>query len=435
MFHNTSQRSTMDNGLMCGAMMFWILCLGLIANPSQSALAEEKTGANSTLVTIDERFRYEFVDQANRIQDAHAKTLRSRIGIMTPRFHFTRLAIEYENVSEVGRGSFNNTLNGNVTRPVVADVKSNEINQLYLEYLGIPSTVVIGGRYRLNLDNQRFIGSVGWRQNDQTYDGATVANTTIPDTKLFYAYIGNINRIFSNASPVGDLASNAHLFHATYSGTKPTTVKGYNYYLDIQDFDAFSSNTFGVSLSGKHSLGLHGLALQYFAEYAHQTDTGNNPVNYAADYYHIAPGISVFGVTITGGYEVLGSDNGQFAFATPLATLHKFNGFADVFLVTPPTGIEDFYVDVTYTVKGLTGPHRFLNGLLLKGRYHDFSSDVGDIDYGEEFDVYAKLPLGRGFYAETKYANYNADQFAVDTEKFIFGFGYKTEFNPFASSN
>ncbi len=409
-----------------------ISTLGLILAGSGSVFAEDSSNKNRTTVTIDSRFRYEAVDQANRPQDAHAKTLRSRIGLTTPRFHFTRLAIEYENVSEVGNDSFNNTLNGKVTRPVVADVKSNEINQLFVEYTGIPNTVLLGGRYRLNLDNQRFIGSVGWRQNDQTFDGATLTNTSIPDVKLFYAYIGNINRIFSNDSPVGDLTSKSHLFHATYSGLKPLTFKGYNYYLDIQDADRLSSNTTGASLSGKHSLGPHGLALHYYAEYARQSDAGDNPNNYTADYYHLAPGVSAFGVTITGGYEVLGSDNGQFAFATPLATLHKFNGFADVFLNTPATGIEDYYVDITYKVKGLTGPIRFLNGLLLKARYHDFSSDVGSIDYGEEVDFYAKMPFGRGFYAEVKYADYNADQFGTDTEKVIFGLGYKTKVTPFS---
>ncbi len=398
---------------------------------SGQAAAGEKSDGNRTTVIIDERFRYEFVDQANLPKDAHAKTLRSRIGLVTPRFHFTRLAIEYENVSEVGRDSFNNTLNGRVNRPVVADVKSNEINQLYLEYTGLPDTTLIGGRYRLNLDNQRFIGSVGWRQNDQTYDGVTMTNTSIPDTKIFYAYIGNINRIFSNDSPVGDLASNSHLFHVTYSGLKNTKLKGYNFYLDISDADVLSSNTLGVSLSGKYPIGPHGLALHYYAEYAHQSDTGDNPNNYTADYIHIAPGVSVFGVTITGGYELLGSDAGQVAFATPLATLHKFNGFADVFLVTPGTGIEDWYVDVTYKLKGVSGPLHFLNGLLLKARYHDFSSDVGSIHYGHEFDMYAKMPLGRGFYAEAKYADYSADQFRSDVTKVIFGLGYKTKFQPF----
>lgn len=406
--------------------------LGLVFSWSDTAFAGDNSDKNQTTVTIDERFRYEFVDQANRPQDAHAKTLRSRIGLITPRFHFTRLAIEYENVSEVGNNSFNNTLNGKVTRPVVADVKSNEINQLYIEYSGLPNTVLLGGRYRLNLDNQRFIGSVGWRQNDQTYDGATLTNTSLPDTKIFYAYIGNINRIFSNDSPVGDLASKSHLFHITYTGFKPVTLKGYNYYLDIQDIDRLSSNTTGVILSGKHKIGPHGLALHYYGEYARQSDAGDNPNSYTADYYHLAPGISAHGVTITGGYEVLGSDNGQFAFATPLATLHKFNGFADVFLNTPATGIEDYYIDITYKVKGLTGPIRFLNGLLLKGRYHDFSSEFGNIDYGDEVDFYAKMPFGRGFYAEFKYADYNADQFGVDTKKAIFGLGYKTKITPFS---
>jgi Alginate export len=416
---------------LCGWIAFSIL---LVTGLPFRALAEDKSETNRTMVTIDERFRYEFVEQAGRLQDAHAKTLRSRIGLITPRFHFTRLAIEYENVSEVGNDSFNNTLNGKVNRPVVADVKSNEINQLYIEHTGIPDTVLLGGRYRLNLDNQRFIGSVGWRQNDQTYDGATVTNTTIPGVKFFYAYIGNINRIFSNDSPVGDLASNSHLFHLTYSGLKPITLKGYNYYLDIQDADFLSSNTVGVSVAGKHPVGgPGGLAIHYYSEYAHQSDAGDNPMSYTADYYHLAPGISAFGVTITGGYEVLGSDNGAFAFTTPLATLHKFNGFADVFLVTPATGIEDLYVDVTYKVEGLKGPMGFLNGLLLKGRYHDFSSEIGSIDYGEELDFYAKMPLGRGFYAEAKYADYRADQFGADTTKAIFGLGYQTKFAPFSS--
>lgn len=420
--------------LKCAVTLLLAMTFGIGSGWLDRAIADDNEKANQTIVTIDERFRYEFVDQVDRIQDAHAKTLRSRIGLITPRFHFTRLAVEYENVSEVGRDSFNNTLNGNITRPVVADVKSNEINQLYFEYTGLSNTVLLGGRYRLNLDNQRFIGSVGWRQNDQTFDGATVTNTSIPDTKIFYAYIGNINRIFSNDSPVGDLSTKSHLVHITYTGLKGAALKGYNYYLDIQDLDALSSNTFGASFSGKYPLGAHDLAFHYYAEYARQADAGDNPNNYTAEYYHIAPGISAYGVTITGGYEVLGSNNGQFAFATPLATLHKFNGFADVFLATPPTGIEDYYVDVTYKVKGITGPLHFLNGLLLKGRYHDFSSDIGSINYGEEFDVYAKLPLGSGFYAETKYANYQADQFSVDTEKFIFGFGYKTKFAPFASN-
>ena len=49
----------------------------------------------------------------------------------------------------------------------------------------------------------------------------------------------------------------------------------------------------------------------------------------------------------------------------------------------------------------------------------------GDIDYGSELDFYSKLPLREGFYAELKYANYQAESFATDREKVIFGLGYE----------
>ena len=49
------------------------------------------------------------------------------------------------------------------------------------------------------------------------------------------------------------------------------------------------------------------------------------------------------GWRIGGGYEVLGADDGAAltSFQTPLATLHKFQGWADKFLTTPPNGIRE----------------------------------------------------------------------------------------------
>jgi Alginate export len=402
--------------------------LTVIVACTGASAADPTETENGATIWLDERYRYEFVDQANRPQDAHAKTLRSRVGVLTPRFLFTRIGLEYEGVVEVGNDSFNNTINGKSSRPVVADVESHEINQAYVEFSGIPDTTVLGGRYRINLYNQRFIGSVGWRQNDQTFDGATVTNTSLPDAKLFYAYIGNVNRIFSDRSPVGDLEANTHLAHVTYTGLAVGTLKAYDYLLEFSDSAALSSNTFGVSLKGIQPIA-QGASFGYYLEYAHQTDAGNNPTEFSADYYHLAPSIGAHGVTLTAGYEVLGSDAGRVAFATPLATLHIYNGFADVFLATPQAGIEDKYLDVTYRAKELTGPLSFLNGLLLKAQYHDFGSEVGSLDYGTEFDAYAKMPIGKGFYVEAKYANYQAEQFSVDTEKVILGIGYKATFS------
>src|SRR3546814_1461069 len=51
--------------------------------------------------------------------------------------------------------------------------------------------------------------------------------------------------------------------------------------------------------------------------------------------------------SLNGNYEVLGSDAGVFAFQTPLATLHKFQGWADLFLTTHSAGVRDLNFTLT----------------------------------------------------------------------------------------
>lgn len=79
-------------------------------------------------------------------------------------------------------------------------------------------------------------------------------------------------------------------------------------------------------------------------------------------------------------------------------------------------------------------PFGFLNGLLLTGQYHEFRSDVGNLNFGSEFYFYALLPLHEGWYTQFKYANYMAENFPpsppnppyeASVKKFIFGLGYK----------
>ncbi len=49
--------------------------------------------------------------------------------------------------------------------------------------------------------------------------------------------------------------------------------------------------------------------------------------------------------------------------------------------------------------------------------YHQFESDFGNVDYGSEWDASLGFRIGP-VNLLAKYANYNADSFAVDTEKF-----------------
>jgi hypothetical protein len=85
---------------------------------------------------------------------------------------------------------------------------------------------------------------------------------------------------------------------------------------------------------------------------------------------------------------------------------------ADVFLVTPSTGLQDFYVETRYKVSAKSsGPFSYFDGLLVLAQYHEFRSAVQDLDYGSEFDFYAYLPFRNGIYAQLMYANYRADEF------------------------
>lgn len=380
---------------------------------------------------LNARYRYEYVDQANFVNPARASTMRFRPGLESGFVYGFRFAVEGDFIVEAGDDDFNNTINGNANFPVVVDVQSAEVNQAYVESHHLPGVVLKGGRYRKNIDNMRYIGSVDWRQNDQTFDGAAAELTAIPNTEIFYGYVGNVNRIFSDRAPDGrpndgNLQSNIHLLNAKLKKLpfSAGTLTGYTYLLDIHDLPALSNASYGVHLSGKQKIA-EKVTFNYYLEYARQHDYGNQPISYDADYIRIAPGITFHGLTTTFVYEKLGSDNGVIAFQTPLATGHVFNGFADVFLATPAAGLEDFFVDVTYKAKNLPGSIKFLNGLLLKAQYHEFRSDIGNIDYGSEFDFYAKMPLHKGAYAELKYADYNAENFGRDTEKVIFGLGYK----------
>jgi hypothetical protein len=82
-----------------------------------------------------------------------------------------------------------------------------------------------------------------------------------------------------------------------------------------------------------------------------------------------------------------------------LATLHKFQGWADKFLSTPAAGIEDMYVGATA---------KFLGGKFAL-YYHDFEAEEGSADYGSEVDVSALWKVGKHYSVLLKAANFNGD--------------------------
>jgi len=375
------------------------LALAMPVHTFAASFTEALTGGTPKL---DLRLRYENVDQDNALQDADAFTLRTRLGYETADFKGFSACVEMENVTALV-DDYNSTLNGNTQYSTVADPEGTEINQSYLDYSGFADTLVRAGRQRVILDNARFVGNVGWRQNEQTYTGAMISNTSLPDTTLTYAYVNEVKGITGGATDV-----HAHLLNASYAGLEFATLTGYGYLIDFVDSPAMSQQTWGVRLSGDTELSA--ARLLYAAELAQQSDYEDGNSNIDADYRLFELGVSAGGITGKVGYELLGADT-AYSFETPLATKHAFNGWADIFLNTPDgQGLEDVYVLVTGNVAGVK----------LVGVYHDFSADSGGADFGTEFDLLATKKFGKHYSAGIKYASFDADSASsyVDTDKF-----------------
>lgn len=380
-----------------------------LAGPLSDAIAGAKPLLNA-------RLRYETVDQDNRPEGAEAVTFRLRAGLETGPISNTVVGIEFEWVESIN-GEFNSTTNGRTQFPVVADPQDVELNKLYVRNTSIDDTTVTLGRQRIVYDDARFIGDVIWRQNQQTYDALSVTNSSIPNLTLNAAYVIQVNRIFGPDSVMSPWDTNNIYLNAGYK-TPFGKLSAFGYLLDLNDAVALSTKTFGVRFAGSQKLGE--ATVKYAASFATQSDYKDNPFDFSAEYYFGELTGLYSGFLATVGYEVLGSDNGIRGFSTPLATAHKFQGFADLFLATPNTGVRNFYVKAGYS-KANVGPFA---KVAVAAWYHTFDADSGGADYGDEVD-FVITAKWKKFLFGIKYGEYNANAFATDTRRITFDINFK----------
>ncbi|MBN7796738.1 alginate export family protein [Parahaliea mediterranea] len=359
---------------------------------------------------LDLRYRYEHVDTDALDRSADASTLRTRVTFSSASYRGFAFMAEVDNVTGIGAARFNDTGNGETGYPVVADPEGTEINQAWLSYSG-DALVGTYGRQRILHGNQRFVGGVAWRQNEQTFDGFR-ARWEGGVAEADYAYVYNVNRIFGpddTAQPANWHGEN-HLLRIQVPLADGHALSGFAYLLDVAPQAAFTANqaenngsdTWGLEYAGK--IGPVAARLSY----ARQTDGGDSQLDYGADYYLLEGAAPLGPVTATLGYEVLDAGDGV-GFKTPLATLHKFQGWADMFLATPGDGVEDLYA-------GLAGA---IGSLKVAATWHDFQAAVGGADFGSELNLAATWPLHPRLSLQLKYANFasdNRDRYA-DTQK------------------
>jgi hypothetical protein len=329
---------------------------------------------------------YEFADDKNNAGDpAHAVLTRTRLNYQTG---------EYKGFGGYVQAQYVGPINDHFAPEsagydTVNDPENFRFHQAYLDYRGYDSHVRAGSQEIL-LDNQRFIGNVGWRFNAQSFNAASVANHSISNLTLYYGYADSINTI----SGTRNGARQYHLINGEYKLGENNKAAGFAY-LQRNDNSATQEklDTYGLRAWGKNDQFTHDamVALQRRAYY------GYLKANMDVDQVNLG----------IGGEYLSGGDNIRDRFQTLNGTAHKFNGWADVFAGGTGAGLTSGLVDFWGEASVMAGEK-----LKLQGVYHLFNSafDTPATSfsgiYGHEIDALAKYPICKNFDVLAKFAYY-----------------------------
>lgn len=356
------------------------------------------------------RLRHEHVDDDAFSRAADATTLRLRAGMrwrMSPNW---QAFVEGEGVA-AGSDHYNSGANRHTAYPGIGDPEGAELNQAWIRGArGAFSATA--GRQRLQLENQRWIGSAAWRQNEQTFDALAAEWKPAPTVALGYEWLDRVHRPAGHRA-VDPLARHrdldGHVVHAGWTRGAQRVV-AYGLAIEDQDVAAASARTLGLRYALPAKAGTQRFGL--VAEMARQVDHADNPADFSHAYWLLEPALATKAATLRLGWEHLGGD-GRHALQTPLASLHAFNGWADRFTVTPAAGLEDRYVSATGTV----AKARQRGAMEWTVAWHDYRADAGGTRYGSELDAQLGIPLAPQWRALAKVADYNADRHARDATK------------------
>jgi hypothetical protein len=391
-------------------MKIWPLAgLVLLASPARA-----QSGQLQPL--LDTRTRWEEVDQAGTARTADAVTARIRSGFLAQTGAF-QVLVESEATLAILE-HYNSGSNGRAAYPLIIDPQNVELNRAQLRYAahGLTATA---GRQLLELEDQRFVGSASFRQNEQTFDATRVqyGDPRHLFADVTYAWSARTVNGIDGSGVRPQAISGDNVFAVVGTSTPAGLLTGFAYLVDQDEFAVqsfkLSSQTYGVRLTGSQPLG-SGIKLAYAASWARQSDWHRNPNHYAANYWLAEGSGSAGALTITAGHEVLGADDGRAltSVQTPLASLFKFQGWADKFTTTPPNGIRDLYGSAALAWKAVGS----LSAAGVSATYHRFRSDCLDQHYGSEWDFVATVKRGRTGVA-ARFAHYQAQAFATDTDK------------------
>lgn len=356
--------------------------------------------------TLDLRYRLELVDDDRFAEDATASTLRARVGVISPQWSGWQFGLTAHANHHIGREDFNSTANSHRRYPLVADPDDESISEAWVGYSRPGTFSLRAGRQRLTEDNLRFLGNVGFRQLEQTFD-ALAFGLDSGDWRVDLRWLDKAHRVFGPDNP-DRLLAEADL--NTWMGTIARSIGNSSvaFYAHRIAFDdrAASHRNLGIRLSGP----LPGAsAFSYRLEFARQEGIRELDDVDGQNYLHARIAQKLATWHWFAGHERLGG-NGDYAFQTPLATLHAHNGWSDQFLSTPADGLVDTYAAASKKLGEWTA--------LVK--LHDFRSDRRSRKYGREYGLMVKRPLVAGLSLQGKAAWFDGDSGRPDISKLWF---------------
>lgn len=297
--------------------------------------------------------------------------------------------------------------------PLIPDVPGTELNQAALG-LVLSQADMLLGRQRIELDNQRFVGSNGYWQNDQTFDALSASYELFSASRLFYAYIANANRIFGddadglppddvyysgegNSQARGflrDHKHHSHLINAHFNEWDFSELGFYYYHIDNRDAERDSNRSFGLRYSFERRIA--GLQWRSEIEGALQKRirVEGAPTN---TYSRIELALALRSLEVALQRERLGAGRGV-GFVTPLASAHDFQGWADKAFAIDSEGLVDSAIEASWRKSPLK----------IDVRYHFFESAADNIDWGREFDLDLVVKIARQHRVQLRYASYQS---------------------------
>ncbi|MEO1323401.1 MAG: alginate export family protein [Pseudomonadota bacterium] len=384
------------------------LCTLACLAPAQVGVAE-----SDLILGGDARLRYDFIDQDSLPETATALTLSARVSAEWSPNEWLSGLIEVEGVGAL-IDDYTDLPTPTLAKPLIPDPEHFDINRLQIQAELNDRTFITLGRQNLRIDDQRFLGMAPFRQNTRSYDAIRFSTRTRDSHTLQAGYIVKVNRPLGNRTSIGEFESDS--WFATANLQTPIGRVGvFHYALDLETgLDAnrnrsLSSQTSGVRFDGRYHR--TDLKFDFEAAYAHQEDYGDNPLSYSADYYLLDIKTFFGNLETKLRYEILGAGGAQ-AFQTPLASLHKFQGEADVFLSTPIDGIADTSLTLKYN-GGRIGPLKDVTPAL---KLHRFEAERGGATYGHEIDLVVQSKLA-DLKVKVSLADYRADAFSSDRQR------------------